>query len=142
MLWDGLRGTECPPEASDRPRRFWPSSLLRETGRPPDVRVKKYKILPEISLLDPFDSVELNAVTNKDVKSSEQPPNLFPAFTTSAPPAEDELRYSGTQRGAVAVQEAGKEEIYKLREAMERQVKLIENLTEQQPMIAQQMHTQ
>ena len=46
----------------------------------PDVRVHSYKILPDLSLIDPFEAVELDVLKNKgdSVKVLNQPPSPFP----------------------------------------------------------------
>ena len=59
------------------------------------LKLKKYNVMKETSLLDTFDTIELDAVKNKEVynEKQDQPPNLFPAFTTRAPPAAEEPRH-------------------------------------------------
>uniref|UniRef100_A0ABM5FW80 CCHC-type domain-containing protein n=1 Tax=Pogona vitticeps TaxID=103695 RepID=A0ABM5FW80_9SAUR len=63
----------------------------------------------------------------------------FPPLLPNPPPAKDEPRHSGAQRGAGGTELAGNQEVDRLREAMERQARLIENLTEQQILMARQM---
>ena len=62
----------------------------------PVVRPKKYTLLTDDVLKDPFDPVELSVHANKVVSSqdSNSPPRLFPAFTTQPPPARDEPRHT------------------------------------------------
>ena len=52
-------------------------------------------MLDDRMLQDPFNPKELSFVNNKlsNVGFYEEPPTLFPAYTTSAPPAREELPY-------------------------------------------------
>ncbi|XP_078232779.1 uncharacterized protein LOC140707593 [Pogona vitticeps] len=144
MLRHGVCSEECPPLSHDGSREIWAGTLLGQVTGMWGPRPKRYHLLNDSYLQDPFDPVELTCATNKlvDVETDEEPPCLFPVFTTMAPPGSEELRYTGAQRGAGVEPQAGKEELYKLREVMERQAKLIENLMEQQTLMARQMRTQ
>ena len=66
MLWDGLCREEHPLETYDGQGALWSGPSLRSDWKTPDVRVKTYKVLPELSLLDPFDTIELNCSKNKE----------------------------------------------------------------------------
>ena len=96
VLWHGMRSAECPPSSHDRPRTVRTGTLLGDYEKPLDVRPKKYRLLPDDCLQDPFDTEELSSIINKRVavEPYEEPSCLFPAFTTSAPPGPEELRYS------------------------------------------------
>ena len=86
--------TECPPSSHDRPGAVRTGTLLEGFENPLTVRPKKYRLLPEECLQDPFDSDTLSSLVNKRscVENYDEPPCLFPAFTTSAPPGPEELR--------------------------------------------------
>ena len=65
----------------------------------PDVKVRSYKGPPELSLLDPFETVGLDMLKNKmdNVEVANQPPTLIPAQILGLPMAEDEFDHSGGQ---------------------------------------------
>ncbi|XP_078246113.1 uncharacterized protein LOC140706737 isoform X2 [Pogona vitticeps] len=144
LLRHGVCTEERAFASDDRQGEVWASSLLGEQTAVPTVRPKKYHLLNDRLLQDPFDPLELEAVYNKVFNNEprDEPPCLFPAFTTSAPPAGEGPSYTGAQRGAGAVPKAGKEEWLGLKETMDRQAKLIENLVEQQTLIARQIRRQ
>uniref|UniRef100_A0ABM5FAW1 CCHC-type domain-containing protein n=1 Tax=Pogona vitticeps TaxID=103695 RepID=A0ABM5FAW1_9SAUR len=141
LLWDHMCRAECPTTTVNRSRTIRAGPLVREELNPAGVKAKGYTLLSDEVLKDPFDPVELSVHSNKVVISEEMdsPPCLFPAFTTQPPPAEDGPCHSGAQRAAGGTRSAGNEEVTKLQEAMERQARLIENLTEQQILMARQM---
>ena len=58
VLRHGMRGEERAHKADDRPREVWAGSLLGDPDVPPSVRPKKYNLLPDHLLQDPFDSRE------------------------------------------------------------------------------------
>uniref|UniRef100_A0ABM5FT88 CCHC-type domain-containing protein n=1 Tax=Pogona vitticeps TaxID=103695 RepID=A0ABM5FT88_9SAUR len=66
----------------------------------------------------------------------------FPPLPLSPPPATVPTCHSGAQRGAGGALLAGQEEMTRIREAMEKQAKLIESLTEQQILMARQLRGQ
>uniref|UniRef100_A0ABM5GND3 CCHC-type domain-containing protein n=1 Tax=Pogona vitticeps TaxID=103695 RepID=A0ABM5GND3_9SAUR len=144
LLRHGVCTEERAFASDDRQGEVRASSLLGEQTAVPTVRPKKYHLLNDRLLQDPFDPLELEAVYNKVFNNEprDEPPCLFPAFTTSAPPAGEGPSYTGAQRGAGAVPKAGKEEWLGLKETMDRQAKLIENLVEQQTLIARQIRRQ
>ena len=88
LLRDSVRSKKCPSTTDDRSGAFWPGPLVdfSESG---DTRPsKRYHLLTDDVLKDPFDPVELSVRSNKLVNYEEDsPPRLFPAFTTQPPPA-------------------------------------------------------
>ena len=142
LLWDRVCCPKCATTSNDRPRTVRPGSLVRDELDSDVVRSKRYHLLTDEVLKDPFNPVELSHYSNKTVNFDEadSPPCLLPAFTTT-PPAINGPCHSGAQHGAGGTQMAGKEEMAKLREAMERQARLIESLIEQQILMARQIHS-
>ena len=91
LLWDHMCRAECPTTTVNGSRTIRPGPLVREELNPTIIKAKRYTVLTDEVLKDPFDPVELSVHSNKVVTSEEMdsPPCLFPAFTTQLPPAED-----------------------------------------------------
>ena len=96
VLWDSLCHEEHPTEAHDRSGAIWTGPSVRSDIKTPDVRVKSYCLLPESSLMNPFEPVELSLFSNKSnrVKNMEQPPSLLPAPTLGSHPADNEPNHN------------------------------------------------
>ena len=90
LLWDGLRGQNHTDSACDRPGVIWASPPVRRKDKEMNTQVRSCKLLPQLSLMDPFEPAELNLFTNKtdSVRKEEQPPVLFPTHLTELPLAE------------------------------------------------------
>ena len=90
-MWDSLC-REYSTEANNGQRAVWFGPSVRSDLITPDVKVKSYRILPELSLMGPFETVELSLLSNKkkNVQSSEMPPTIFPAKTPGPPEHEQE----------------------------------------------------
>ena len=100
LLGDHMCRAECAPKTIDGPRTIRPGPLVGEETNPPVVRPKRYTLLTDEVLKDPFDPVELSVHANKVVVSQEMdsPPHLFPAFTTQPPSAKDEPCHTHPRR--------------------------------------------
>ena len=88
LLRNSLCRPECPPLPNDRSREIQTGPLLGDQGIPPVIRSKRYHLLDDCMLQDPFDPRESSSANNKtsNLGFYDEPPCLFPAFTTSAPP--------------------------------------------------------
>ena len=65
----------------------WASPNVRSDWTTPEIRVQRYKVLPELSLIDPFEAVEQEVLNNKkeSVGVLSQPPSLI-STPTGGPP--------------------------------------------------------
>ena len=80
LLWDGVCGEEYAPEAHDQQGAVWSGPSMRTDIQTPEIKVKHYHQLPELSLMDLFKTMELSLFTNKSsgIKNMKQPPTLIP----------------------------------------------------------------
>ena len=84
LLRDCVRGKEHPITADDGSGALWSGPLVDIEGNVEVRRPKRYHLLTDDVLRDPF---ELNTCSNKLVNFGEESlPRLFPAFTTQPPP--------------------------------------------------------
>ena len=58
LLWDYMCSPDHTTEADDGSREVWASPDIRSTWTTPELQVKSYKVLPELTLMDPFKAVE------------------------------------------------------------------------------------
>ena len=92
LLWESLCHEEHPAEADNRPGAVWSGPSVRSELVMPNVKVRSYRILPELSFMDPF---ELNLFNNKkNVQNTEVPPAIFSAQTQGLPSAEAEPNHN------------------------------------------------
>ncbi|XP_072850570.2 CRACD-like protein isoform X1 [Pogona vitticeps] len=96
LLWDYMCGPDHTTEADDGSREVWASPDVRSAWTTPELRVKSYKVLPELSLMDPFEAVEHESLLNKKtvVQVNDQPPSLIVAPTRGPPMAGSEPVHS------------------------------------------------
>ncbi|XP_078244616.1 uncharacterized protein LOC140705774 [Pogona vitticeps] len=139
LLQDYLLSSDCVGREPERNRSFWGEETMKHKDVAPGTKPKKYNLLTDEELPDPFGPELSDVKVNKTnpFLTVTSTPAIIPADSLGPPSSGKEPNHSGAQRGAD--QWGGREEMTRMLKTIERQEKMIESLTEQQMLVTRHM---